>query len=121
LQALVRLLLRARDVGGDGPRVARCLRADRRAELRRAADPRLRDLALLALRLGRVLPGRAGAQVGAQDPYAPGLALALSVSVSISVLVAAHGLHTFSILAPERSLPCHRIEQPSRFRPAMSS
>jgi hypothetical protein len=52
------------------------------------------------------------AEVGSQDPHSPGLGLpirrlgvGLAVSPLVVVLIAAHRHHTFSILAPERSLP----------------
>ena len=103
------LLVGADDVGGGGPRVAGRLAADRGPELRRASDPGLRDLALLPLGLWR-LGARWIAQVGSQDLYALGLALvAIWLIFPLDVSVAAHRLPSFSILAPECSLP----EQPA--------
>ena len=131
LQALLCLLVGARDVGGHRSGVAGGLGADRRAELRRAPDPRLRDAAALLLGLRRLRDGRPALLVGPElvDALPPsGLALPLP---GISISVAAHCPHTFSILAPERSLPIrtgahctqrwHRTEPHSRSRSATPS
>src|SRR4051794_8994459 len=121
LEALLRLLVRADDVGGRGSGIARGLAADGAAELRRASDPALRDLALLLLGLGR-RRARAVAQIRAQDLHSPALALALSLIRSICLVVAAHGLPSFPILPPERSQRLwHRIEPHSKFRRATPS
>ena len=115
-------------------RVARCLAADRGAELGGAPDPRLRDPPPLLLGLGRLLP-RLPLGVGSEGVHA------LLVPL-VPFFVAAHCPHLFSILAPERSpqtpsggllregaqqrdplkeLPWHRPEPNSRFPSATRS